>query len=205
MSIAKLTTIHRLNPEDNGLRMTPAEFDAVEDWDRDYVFELVQGVVIVSPAPGPGQRKLRDVLGHRIRNYQESQPEGICVDDTLPEQYIAVDNGRRRADRAVWVGLGRDPDVDQDVPQIAIEFVSERRRDRHRDFVTKRDEYRDAGVIEYWVIDRFHRTVTAFAKDSQETYDETQTVRSSLLPGFELSVSRLMTAIDRYQSSSQGQ
>jgi hypothetical protein len=42
MSIAELTTIHRLNPENNGLRMAPAEFDAVEDWDRDYVFELIQ-------------------------------------------------------------------------------------------------------------------------------------------------------------------
>jgi Uma2 family endonuclease len=205
MSIAELATIHRLNPEDNGLRMTPAEFDAVEDWDREYVFELVQGVVIVSPAPGPGERKPNDVLGHWIQSYQESHPKGACVDDTLPEQYIAVANGRRRADRAIWVGLGRDPDVDRDVPQIAIEFVSERRRDRHRDFVTKREEYRDAGVLEYWVIDRFQRTVTVFGRDSQAAYDETQPVRSSLLPGFELSVSRLMEAIDRYQPSSRGQ
>ncbi|MGD9855406.1 MAG: Uma2 family endonuclease [Planctomycetaceae bacterium] len=203
MSIAELTTIRRLNPEDNGLCMTPAEFDAVEDWDREYVFELVQGVVIVSPAPGPRERKPNDVLGHWIQGYQESHAEGSCVDDTLPEQYIAVANGRRRADRAIWVGLGRDPDVDRDIPQIAIEFVSERRRDRLRDFVIKRKEYRDAGILEYWVIDRFDRSVTVFARDAQEKYDETQTLHSSLLPGFELSVAELMKATDRYQSPSQ--
>lgn len=200
MSIAELSTILRVNPEDNGLRMTPEEFDAIEDWDREYVFELVQGVLIVSPAPGPGERKPNDVLGQWLLNYQESHSEGSCIDDTLPEQYIAVENGRRRADRAIWVGLGRDPDVDRDIPQIAIEFVSERRRDRHRDYVIKRDEYRTAGVVEYWVIDRFDRTLTVFAEKTQEKYDETQTVKSPLLPGFELSVTQLMASLDRYHS-----
>ncbi len=195
MSIAELPTIHRLNPEDNGLCMTPQEFDSIDDWDREYTFELVQGVVIVSPA----ERQPNDLLGHWIRIYQESQPQGECVDDTMQEQYIAVANGRRRADRAVWVGLGRTPNIDHDVPQIAIEFVSERRRDRHRDYVLKRDEYRAAGVVEYWVIDRFDRTITVFGTDSQRKFDEAQSVQSPLLPGFELSVQKLMTAIDRYQ------
>ncbi|MCA9076141.1 MAG: Uma2 family endonuclease [Planctomycetaceae bacterium] len=202
MSIAELSTIHRLNPEDNGLCLTPVEFDAVEDWDRDYTFELVQGVVIVSPAPGVGERKPNDVLGHWLQTYQESHPDGTCIDDTLPEQYIAVDNGRRRADRAIWVGLGRDPDVERDVPQIAIEFVSERRRDRHRDYVLKRQEYREAGVVEYWVIDRFERSVTVYGADTENKFNENQSVHSALLPGFELSVEQLMKAIDRYQPSS---
>lgn len=205
MSIAELPTIHRLKPEDNGLQMTPAEFDAVEDWDRDYVFELVQGVVIVSPAPGPAQRHPNDVLGHWIRSYQESHPEGACVDDTMQEQYIAVSNGRRRADRAIWVGLGRTPTVERDVPQIAIEFVSERRRDRHRDYIVKRAEYRDAGVVEYWVIDGYDRTVTVFGRDFEKKYGEAQTLRSALLPGFELSIGELMKAIDRYQPAGPGQ
>lgn len=202
MSIAELSTIHRLNPEDNGLCMTPVEFDAVEDWDRDYTFELVQGVVIVSPAPVSCERKLNDVLGHWIRNLQESDRNGRAVDETLPCQYIAVENGRRRADRAIWVGLGRDPDVERDVPQIAIEFVSERRRDRHRDYVLKRQEYREAGVVEYWIIDRFERSVTVFGVDTENKFNENQSVHSALLPGFELSVEQLMKAIDRYQPSS---
>jgi Uma2 family endonuclease len=199
MSIAELMTIHRLNPEDNGLCMTPEEFDAIEDWDREYIFELVQGVVIVSPAPGSGERNPNDELGHWLRTYKESHPQGASIDATLPEQYIAVENGRRRADRAIWVGLGRDPDVDRDIPQIAIEFVSQRRRDRQRDYVLKRVEYRTAGVVEYWVIDRFDRTITVFTTESQKTYDESQIVQSPLLPGFQLSVADVLAAADRYQ------
>ena len=35
-------------PEDNGLLLTPAEFDEA-DFDDDYRFELITGVLIVSP------------------------------------------------------------------------------------------------------------------------------------------------------------
>ena len=42
----------RLGRSSNGMLMTPAEFDAVEDVDERYVYELVRGVVIVSPPPG---------------------------------------------------------------------------------------------------------------------------------------------------------
>lgn len=196
MSLAELPAIDRLNPEDNGLLMTPAEFDAVEDWDRDDVFELVQGVVIVSPAPVPHGRNPNDVLGHWVQTYQESHPNGSCVDETLPERDIAVANGRRLADR-IWVGLGRIPNVDRGTPQIVIEFVSERRHDRGRDDVTKWREYREAGVLEYWKIDRTDRSVSVFTRDSQEKYNETRIVRSPLPPGFERSVAELMKATDR--------
>ena len=30
-----------------GILMTPEEFDAVEEWDEDYRYELVQGVLVV--------------------------------------------------------------------------------------------------------------------------------------------------------------
>lgn len=40
-----------LGPDCNGLRMTLEEFDAVEDYDEDYMYELVNGVVVVNPLP----------------------------------------------------------------------------------------------------------------------------------------------------------
>ena len=35
--------------------MTPDEFDTVEDYDRDYRYVLIHGVVIVNPIPVPSQ------------------------------------------------------------------------------------------------------------------------------------------------------
>ena len=39
----------RIGLESAGLPMTPAEFDAFENWDEDYRYELVHGVLIVTP------------------------------------------------------------------------------------------------------------------------------------------------------------
>jgi len=36
-----------------GMRMSPEEFDAVEEWDEDPIYELVEGVpVVVAPVAG---------------------------------------------------------------------------------------------------------------------------------------------------------
>ena len=42
---------------------------------------------------------------------------------TLPETTIPVTPNRRRCDRAIWIGLGRTPDPDQDVPAIVVSQV----------------------------------------------------------------------------------
>ena len=41
-----------LGPASNGMLMTPEEFDAVEEFDPQYRYELVHGVLIVNPIPG---------------------------------------------------------------------------------------------------------------------------------------------------------
>ena len=69
-----------LGPEMNGTIMTPEEFDAAEDWDEDYVYELINGVLIVSPAPSEGERGPNDLLGRLLLNYQEDHPQGAALD-----------------------------------------------------------------------------------------------------------------------------
>ena len=61
------------------------------------------------------------------------------------------------ADRIIWAGLGRQPKPRRDIPTIAIEFVSASKRERRRDYAEKRKEYLAAGVVEYWLFDRFER------------------------------------------------
>ena len=191
-----------LGPEWNGATMTPAEFDAVEDWDERYVYELVHGVVIVSPSPLEAERSPNELLGHWLLNYQEQHPKGASLDATLPEQMVRCGRNRRRADRVIWVGLGRTPDPKSDVPSAVFEFVSSGRRSRRRDYQEKRREYRRIGVVEYCVIDRFRRTMTIFYADgSERTFSEQETYRTPLLPGFKLPLARLLTAADRWATS----
>ena len=83
-----------------------------------------------------------------------------------------------------------------DVPAIAVEFVSNRKRDRVRDYEEKRREYRAIGISEYWVIDRFDHTMTVFKKTSTSAsgmvIKADETYRTPLLPGFELPLRHLL-------------
>lgn len=199
MIAPNLPTVTRLHAGSTGLVMTPEEFDAIEDYDRGYRYELLNGVVIVTPPAEIGERSPNDELGRLIRNYMMDHPEGGCIDETAFEQYIRVENGRRIADRAIWIGLGRVPDTTQDIPTIAIEFVSRQARDWRRDHLEKRFEYSQCGVSEYWVIDRFRRTMTVYRGEQDEVALQSgETYSTELMPGFELPLDRILEVSDRY-------
>jgi len=183
----------RLDPSLNGMLMTAEEFDAARESEPGYRYELIHGVLIVSPPPGGPHRSINDELGYLIRRYQKSHPEGSAVEKTLPENYIIVGDERRTCDRAIWVGLGREPNVDRDVPTIAIEIVSESAQDRRRDYVEKAREYPAAGVKEYWIIDRFARELTVITANAEpKVIPAEQVYESPLLPGFEIRIAELI-------------
>src|SRR5262249_1345958 len=148
MSIAQARTTKRikLDRHSNGMLMTPEEFDAVTGWDERFVYELVHGVVIVAPPPGESERDPNAELDLLLRLYKGTHPQGSILDKTRSEQSRPVPGGRRRADRVVWTGLGRVPIPGTDIPSLAAEFVSRRRRDRQRDYDEKRREYQALGV-----------------------------------------------------------
>ena len=202
MSATELATKLVLGPRLAGTAMTPEEFDAVEEYDEDYCYELINGVLVVTPIPLAEETDPNEELGHWLRIYQEQHPQGSVLDATLPQQYVRTRANRRLADRVLWIGLGRRPDRRRDLPTIVVEFVSRARRDRQRDYVDKRREYMEAGVAEYWIIDRFRRTLTAVRNQPGGPQDlvvpENETYHPPLLPGFELPLARLLAVADAW-------
>jgi Uma2 family endonuclease len=198
----KVRVRKRISPSCAGLRMSSAEFDAITDWDDRYRYELIRGVLVVSPPAAAAERGPNDVLGYLLRNYQEHHPQGSCLDETLPENELRPGDDRRRADRVIWAGLGRVPDPEEDVPTIAIEYVSYGRRNWLRDYEEKRLAYLTMGVIEYWVIDRFRRTMTVYRSPphipAEHVVAEKEVYRTDLLPGFELPMARLFSEADKW-------
>ena len=188
-----------LRPGMAGALLTPREFDRA-DWDGEgEIYELINGVLVVSPPPLEQERDPNEELGYWLRLYQEQHPKGSALDRTLPEQMIRTRRSRRRADRAIWAGLGRRPRHNE-VPTIAAEFVSKDRRDWTRDYGVKKREYKAIGIKEYWIFDRFRRTMTVFVNESSREAEiivrENEVYRTPLLPGFELPVGRLLAAAD---------
>jgi Uma2 family endonuclease len=115
---------------------------------------------------------------------------------------VRTPTGRRLADRLIWTGLGRMPHRRHDVPTIAVEFFSAGRRSRQRDYIDKREEYREAGIAEYWIFNRFQRALTVFCNlhtgQQEQVISEAQTYESSRLPGFEVPLARLLAAADQW-------
>jgi Uma2 family endonuclease len=187
-------------PDANGSMITPAEFDAAE-FEEGWRYELINGVLIVTPIPLENETDPNEELGRLLRNYAAERPQGTALNATLPERTVKVNDNRRRADRVIWAGLGRRPRRGER-PTIIVEFVSRRSRDRRRDYVTKRDEYLSIGVKEYWVIDRFTRTMSvmtrARGKNRVRVVKEEQVYKTDLLPGFELPLARLLALADSW-------
>lgn len=200
-SVVELGPPAKLGPDANGILMSPEEFDAIDDYDDCYRYELIRRVVVVSPIAAESQDDPNEELGHLLRMFRDVHPQGAALDKTLPERYLYLrDGSRRQADRVIWCGLGRLPQPTLDVPAIVVEFVSRRRRDWRRDYIDKRAEYQALGVQEYWVIDRFRRQMTVFFLDGTErVIAESETYESPVLPGFRLPLARLLAISDEWE------
>ncbi len=204
--MATVVEVPAIGADSAGLVMTPEEFDAIVEYDDCYRYELIHGVLVVTPIPLEEEACPNETLGGLLFLYKEQHPLGESLDSTLPERYLYTGSSRRRADRVIWAGLGRRPNPKFDPPTIAVEFVSAGKRNWRRDYVTKRSEYRSRGVVEYWIFDRFQRILTVYRNTEQQEIEiivsEGETYRTDLLPGFELPLSRLLDAADAWRELS---
>jgi Uma2 family endonuclease len=199
----------RLGLESAGIRLLPHEFDALSssDVDERFRYELVHGVLVVHAIPSEAEADPNEELGYLLRSYQQHHPNGSALDGTLPERYVRTADSRRRADRVIWAGLGRTPDPKRDVPTIVVEFVSAGLRNWRRDYEEKRSEYLALGVREYWIIDRFRRTMSVYRPTPpgppEQLVAESNVFCTPLLPGFELPLAQLLAAADRWPEVSE--
>jgi len=191
-----------LGPDQNGTVLLPAEFDEAE-FEEGWRYELIHGVLVVSAKPLEEERDSNGELEYLLRLYRDTHPKGSVLNKTLSEQIIRTKSNRRAADRVIWAGLGRVPRRNE-TPTVAVEFVSAGRRNRERDYEQKRKEYAEIRVQEYWIIDRFDRTMTVYlfggARPRKRVIRENETYTTKLLPGFKLPLARLFAQADDWEA-----
>ena len=84
---------------------------------------------------------------------------------------------------------------------LVVEVVSGSKEDRERDLVTKRKEYAQAGISEYWIVDPKYKRITVLSL-AQDTYLEhgkfeaDDTATSVLLDGFAVAVNDVFAAAE---------
>lgn len=174
--------------------LTVADLDAFPEDDGNR-YELIEGELYVSSAPGiPHQRVLLN-LEIGLSDYLRTHPIGILVPGAgaIFSDYDAVipDLAFVRHERwdAVVTGEKFTGALD-----IVIEIVSPGSENRRRDLSVKRKLYARYGVAEYWIVDPQNRSILIFRLRGQSleevaTLTGDDRLTSPLLPNFRLKTS----------------
>ena len=173
--------------------LTVADLDVFPEDDGNR-YELIEGELYVSRAPGiPHQRVLLN-LEIGLSDYLKSNPVGILVPGAgaIFSNYDAVipDLAFVRHERWDKVVTG---DKFTGALDIVVEILSPGTQNRKRDLSAKRKLYANYAIAEYWIVDSENQSVLIFRLREQSleeiaTLTGENELSSPILPGFQLKV-----------------
>lgn len=178
-----------------GLRMTAEEFFSLGQTSERY--ELIDGVVVMSPSPLPSHNELLAEIVFQLKAYAKGKP-GVRV---FPETDIRFSRGLvYRPDIAIYAPgkLGDAVERLETPPDLIVELLSP--ATKAADLVTKRDDYEKFGVAEYWAIDPADARVRAWSRRGARLVErpvENDSIASQALPGFTLDIRPLAAMAGR--------
>ena len=155
-------------------------------------YELIDGELILAPAPRRDHQTVEVRLGSRLHLFVDENelgvvyfaPRDVVFSDTniVQPDLLFISNERMHIDTEaeVWGG-----------PDLVVEILSPSTEARDR--TVKRALYARHGVNEYWIVDPDARTIAVQFLGEQgfepvATYGEGDTLVSPTLPGFSILV-----------------
>ena len=175
--------------------LTVADLDACpEDNNR---YELIEGELLVSRAPGIPHQRIVLNLEIILSNHLREHPIGILVPGAgaIFSDYDAVipDLAFVRNERWDQVVTGEKFTGALD---LVIEVTSPGAENRRRDLLVKRQLYGKYGVAEYWVVDSENRQIEVYRLQDQRlesagTFKNSDELDTPLMPGFKLAANTI--------------
>ena len=168
------------------IKLTYADYRTTPDDKR---YELLDGELIMAPAPRLRHQEVQSRLGSRLSAHVESEGLGklyfaptdvvLSNSDVVQPDLLYVSNERSH--------VLQGGDNVQGAPDLVIEILSPFTAERDR--VVKRALYAQHGVREYWIVGVESATVTVLRLEDSGfevvgTYGEGDTFTSSTLPEF---------------------
>jgi Uma2 family endonuclease len=185
-------------PASPGVKLTCDDF--VQFPDDGQRHELIDGEHYVTPSPNTKHQRVSINLTVLIGSWLERNPIGQLFHAPFDVVFSNVDvvepdllylSNARAADALT-------PQHVRGVPELVIEIGSP--GTRKRDETVKRQLYKRAGVSEYWVVDPeidtirvYRRDGDAFARVTELSADAGDILTTSLLPGLEVPVLRVLS------------
>lgn len=164
-----------------GMRCTADEFLELEDDGSRY--QLINGVVIMSPRPSLPHQRLLAKIGAQLDRHTE-----LHGGEYWPEVDVRLAPDLVYSPDLAYLAPGRTSPSEKTptlVPDLIVEIISP--STRRMDTQTKRADYKRFGVREYWIVEpaekrvRVLRLVEGAYVESIQTGD---TAPSQVIPGF---------------------
>lgn len=170
-----------------GLRLTAEDYLALGETEHRY--ELVDGVVMMSPSPKPMHWEIiQEILTQCLTSGVGVRPF-VEIDVFFDQHHVY------RPDLSVYAPGRFDatPDRLDLPPDLLVEVVSP--TSRAMDLVTKRDDYERFGVGEYWAVDITADRVRCWRRDDAgrfaESASDSGVVECGSIPGLRADVDRV--------------
>ena len=125
-------------------------------------YEVIRGVLFVTPAPDPGHETILARLTRILDPYVARNKLGLVYH---PHAVLRFEDSEVEPDlmvRQPWRSVGNDWE-NAPLPSLIVEVLSPSTRNRDRK--EKRTFYGDARIPEYWIVDPEHKTVTVVARN----------------------------------------
>lgn len=178
--------------------MTVDDLDATPDDGNRY--EVIEGELFVSCAPGLPHQLVAGNIQYELRKYLEHNPVGRVV--ATPGLILSTHSGvipdlvfysHARGDEIIWNQRLNA------APELVIEILSRGRENIGRDRVTKLKLYGKHRVKEYWIVDAENRSIDVYRLVNQNlelvaTLGDTDEVTSPILPGFACPLAKIFAA-----------
>ncbi|MHB1561320.1 MAG: Uma2 family endonuclease [Isosphaeraceae bacterium] len=198
ISLAQLAhEVAAWTPEWEAAQVFPVRFPCTEEeylsLDDNLLLEYSDGFLEVLPMPTTHHQLILKYLFLMLNGWVVARNLGLVLFAPLK---VRLRPGKLREPDLLFMKCENSQRIGNDYwerPDLVMEVVSENNR-RH-DLVTKRDEYAQAGILEYWIVDPEETTITVFVlRPRRKTYVEHgrfakgQRATSQVLPGFEVDV-----------------
>ena len=148
---------------------TPEEFEILEK-EAGFNYELIGGIVLMSPSPSRLHQEISGNLHFALRNQ-------LIAIKYLPLYGMAIKSKENvfRPDMMVFC------DSVAEIPEIIFEILSP--SSRQTDLRVKLVKYEEMGIKEYWIIDPKTKSVIVhdFLNNTAEIYDINDTVSSAII------------------------